>query len=160
MTPVGGRPVFGPTKGHERREVPLPRFLVEELAAHVEGKAPMILFSPAPWPGAAPPGIPARRSDRGREATGIPGFHPHELRHTAASWPSPRARISRSSSRCSGHKSAVMTLDQYGHLFGDRLDVVADAMDAARDRSARWWVPRWVRTAEVVELDSREIAAD
>ena len=24
-----------------------------------------------------------------------------------------------------------MTLDQYGHLFPDRLDVVADAMDAA-----------------------------
>ena len=31
-----------------------------------------------------------------------------------------------------GHKSATMTLDQYGHLFPDRLDVVADAMDAAR----------------------------
>ena len=31
-----------------------------------------------------------------------------------------------------GHKSAVMTLDQYGHLFGDRLDIVADAMDTAR----------------------------
>jgi hypothetical protein len=25
-----------------------------------------------------------------------------------------------------------MTLDQYGHLFGDRLDQVAAAMDAAR----------------------------
>jgi hypothetical protein len=31
-----------------------------------------------------------------------------------------------------GHKSATMTLDLYGHLFGDRLDVVADAMDLAR----------------------------
>jgi hypothetical protein len=31
-----------------------------------------------------------------------------------------------------GHMSAVMTLDQYEHLFPDRLDVVADAMDAAR----------------------------
>jgi hypothetical protein len=30
-----------------------------------------------------------------------------------------------------GHKSATMTLDQYKHLFGDRLDVVADAMDLA-----------------------------
>jgi hypothetical protein len=28
-----------------------------------------------------------------------------------------------------------MTLDQYGHLFGDRLDVVADAMDAARAKA-------------------------
>ena len=25
-----------------------------------------------------------------------------------------------------------MTLDQYGHLLGDRLDVVADALDVAR----------------------------
>jgi|GEM_PF-1828904 len=31
-----------------------------------------------------------------------------------------------------GHKNATMTLDLYGHLFGDRLDVVADAMDSAR----------------------------
>ncbi len=31
-----------------------------------------------------------------------------------------------------GHKSATMTLDLYGHLFADRLDTVADALDAAR----------------------------
>ena len=31
-----------------------------------------------------------------------------------------------------GHKSATMTLDLYGHLFPDRLDTVADAMDASR----------------------------
>jgi hypothetical protein len=30
---------FGPRKGHERREVPLPRFLVEELARHVEDRS-------------------------------------------------------------------------------------------------------------------------
>jgi len=28
--------------------------------------------------------------------------------------------------------SATMTLDTYGHLFDDRLDVVGDAMDRAR----------------------------
>jgi hypothetical protein len=31
-----------------------------------------------------------------------------------------------------GHASATMTLDTYGHLFEDRLDEVAAAMDAAR----------------------------
>jgi hypothetical protein len=36
---------------------------------------------------------------------------------------------------CSKNTVAVMTLDQYGHLFGDRLDVVADAMDAARAKA-------------------------
>jgi hypothetical protein len=34
-----------------------------------------------------------------------------------------------------------MTLDQYSHLFGDRLDVVADAMDAARTSALAGWVP-------------------
>ena len=28
-----------------------------------------------------------------------------------------------------GHKTATMTLDQYGHLFPDDLDDVADKMD-------------------------------
>jgi hypothetical protein len=36
-----------------------------------------------------------------------------------------------------GHKSATMTLDLYGHLFGDRLDEVADAPDAAAARASR-----------------------
>jgi hypothetical protein len=31
VTPVKGVMTFGPTKGHERREVPLSRFLVGEL---------------------------------------------------------------------------------------------------------------------------------
>ena len=31
-----------------------------------------------------------------------------------------------------GHATATMTLDRYGHLFPDRLDEVAEAMDAAR----------------------------
>ncbi|WP_308179326.1 hypothetical protein [Mycobacteroides abscessus] len=30
-----------------------------------------------------------------------------------------------------GHKSAVLTLDRYGHLFPDDLDAVADAFDTA-----------------------------
>ena len=30
-----------------------------------------------------------------------------------------------------GRKSAIMTLDLYGHLFPDQLDEVADRLDAA-----------------------------
>src|SRR5215207_4862447 len=40
VTPVKGVMTFGPTKGHERREVPLSRFLLEDLSQHVAGKAP------------------------------------------------------------------------------------------------------------------------
>lgn len=66
---------------------------------------------------------------------GIPDFHPHELRHTAASLAIASGADIKIVQQMLGHKSAVMTLDQYGHLFGDRLDIVADvadAMDAAR----------------------------
>jgi integrase len=62
---------------------------------------------------------------------GIPGFHPHELRHTAASLAIASGADVKVVQQMLGHKSATMTLDQYGHFFGDRLDVVADAMDAA-----------------------------
>jgi site-specific recombinase XerD len=50
-----------------------------------------------------------------------------------------------------GHKSATMTLDLYGHLFGDRLDVVADAMDSARDSALSGVYPLGT-TGEVIEL--------
>ena len=35
--------------------------------------------------------------------------------------------------RLLGHKTAVLTLDRYGHLFLDDLDAVADAFDSAAD---------------------------
>jgi integrase len=37
-----------------------------------------------------------------------------------------------------GHKSAVLTLDKYGHLFPDDLDAVADVFDAAAESTAYW----------------------
>jgi integrase len=53
---------------------------------------------------------------------GRPALHPHELRHTA--------------------------LDQYGHLFGDRLDEVADRMAAAREATVAQVLPK----AEITDL--------
>jgi len=50
-----------------------------------------------------------------------------------------------------GHKSATMTLDLYGQLIGDRLDVVADAMDSAR-ASALSGVYPLCSTGEVIKL--------
>jgi len=35
-----------------------------------------------------------------------------------------------------GHKTAVLTLDRYGHLFADDLDAVATAFDAAAQSAA------------------------
>jgi hypothetical protein len=38
--------------------------------------------------------------------------------------------------RLLGHKTAVLTLDRYGHLFPDDLDAVASAFDAAARTTA------------------------
>jgi integrase len=67
---------------------------------------------------------------RTAEALKIPGFHPHELRHTAASLAIASGAGLKVVQQMLGHKGATMTLDQYDHLSGDRLDVVA--MDSAR----------------------------
>jgi hypothetical protein len=34
-----------------------------------------------------------------------------------------------------GHASATLTLDRYGHLFGDDLDAVAERIDAAHSKN-------------------------
>ena len=85
------------------------------------------------------------------ERLGIPGFHPHELRHTAASLAIASGADVKVVQQMLGHKSATMTLDLYGHLFGDRLDIVADALDAARTSALADVVPMWYGT-NIIEL--------
>lgn len=70
-------------------------------------------------------GLPAR-------ASGITGLTPHGLRHTAASLGIASGADVKVVQQMLGHASATMTLDLYGHLYGDRLDEVADRMDAVR----------------------------
>jgi integrase len=56
------------------------------------------------------------------------GLTAHELRHTAASLMIASGAHVKTVQRQLGHKSAVMTLDLYGHLFPDDLDDVATRM--------------------------------
>ena len=80
-------------------------------------------------------------------------MHPHELRHTAASLAIASGADIKVVQLMHGHKSATMTLDLYGHLFPDRLDVVAEAMDAARTSALAGGYPVGTR-GEVVGLRS------
>ena len=52
--------------------------------------------------------------DRAAEAIGFPGLHPHELRHTAASLAIAAGADVTVVQKMLDHKSATMTLDQYG----------------------------------------------
>lgn len=64
------------------------------------------------------------------ESAQLPGLHPHDLRHTAASLAIRSGADVKAVQRMLGHKSAVMTLDLYGHLFDKGLDEVSARMDA------------------------------
>ncbi|MFD8640789.1 tyrosine-type recombinase/integrase [Streptomyces zaomyceticus] len=134
-TDVKGELALGPVKNHEKRSVPLPRSFADELGDLTHGKGQGdLLFT-------APEGGPLRyqnfRSrvfnpavkDAGLEGMGIT---PHKLRHTAASLAIAAGADVKVIQLMLGHKDASMTLNIYGHLFPDRLDEVADALDAGR----------------------------
>jgi integrase len=118
---------------HQSRTVPIPRFLVDELAQLVVGKGPQdLVFT-------GTKGAVLRLSHFRRsvfipavEATGLTGLTPHGLRHTAASLAIASGADVKVVQTMLGHASATMTLDLYGHLYADRLDEIADRMDAAR----------------------------
>ena len=120
---------FGPTKGHERREVPLPRFLIEDLSRHVAGKASDdLVFTGTRGAVMRSQSFHRAALIESAKQLGIPGLHPHQLRHTVASLAIASGADIKVVQLMLGHKSATMTLDLYGHLFPDRL---------------MWWPRRW-----------------
>ena len=134
VTPVQGQGlVWGTTKTHQRREVPVPRFLVDQLAEHMAGKQPEDLAF-AGIRNHQPLRVSTFRTafSAAARAIGVPDLHPHQLRHTAASLAIASGADVKVVQQMLGHASATMTLDTYGHLFEDRLDEIGDAMDRAR----------------------------
>lgn len=124
-------------KNHERRSVPIPRFLADELKPHVQGRGyDDLLFT-------APQGGPLRaRNFRQRffapavvkAGLGHLKVTPHKLRHTAASLAIASGADVNVVQTMLGHKSATLTLDTYGHLFPDRLDEVSKKMHKRRSK--------------------------
>ena len=157
VTEVNGTLVWGTPKGHERRDVPIPRFLVDELAEKVAGKAHDELVFPGTRGSALRVRVVRRGGfDAAIERLSLAPMHPHELRHTAASLAIASGADVKVVQQMLGHKSATMTLDLYGHLFGDRLDEVADALDvAARAAGGSPVCPR----RAVVDLDVKRRSA-
>lgn len=153
VTEVSGRLVWSTPKTWERRSVPFPAELADELAARMVGKGrddlvftdtrggPLRnnnwrerIFEPAVAKCQA-----AATAQRARElaATGetvtpdFPTITPHDLRHTAASLAIRGADANvKAVQRMLGHAKASMTLDVYADLFEDDLDAVAERMNA------------------------------
>jgi integrase len=78
VTLVRSEQVWGTPKSHERREVPIPRFVMHQLAAHVADKAPDDLVFTGVRRGGALRAPVFRRAafDRAAAAIGLPGRIP------------------------------------------------------------------------------------
>jgi integrase len=134
-TEVGGRLVWGPTKTYERRSVPLPRFLGQEVGAYLADRP----HDPDALVFTMPAGGPLRASKFGERyfrpavrAAGLPeALRVHDLRHTAASLAIREGASVKAVQAMLGHKSATVTLDRYGHLYPDELEALADRLDRA-----------------------------
>lgn len=131
-TEVAGEIVLGTPKTHQRRSVPIPRSLIDPLAALIAGREPddFVFTSPRGGPLRL---VNWRRRifDPAARASGLDGLTPHELRHTAASLAVASGANVKAVQRMLGHASAAVTLDIYSGLFDDDLDGLADRMDAA-----------------------------
>ncbi|WP_373138301.1 tyrosine-type recombinase/integrase [Mycobacterium marinum] len=143
VTEVKGKLVWSTPKNHERRSVPFPRFLGEDLARRMAGKGREDLVFAAPGGGVLRiatfrtrvfnPAVAKLRGigDDGNPTTDWPRPTMHDLRHSAASLAISAGANVKAVQTMLGHKSAALTLDTYADLFPDDLEAVADALDAA-----------------------------
>ncbi|MGO9650708.1 site-specific integrase [Mycobacterium sp.] len=129
--------VWSTPKTWERRSVPFPAALADELAALMVGKGRDELVFTDLRDGVlrvsnyrskvfAPAVVACRKAD-----DTFPTITPHDLRHTAASLAISAGANVKAVQRMLGHAKASMTLDVYADLFDEDLDGVADRLDAA-----------------------------
>lgn len=145
---VRGKVVESTPKSHEKRSVPFPSVLAEDLAARMAGRGRDSLVFTAPAGGTLRvshfrprvfnPAVKAcqiatlraRKTEGDHPATPeFPDVSPHDLRHTAASLAISAGANVKGVQVMLGHASAAMTLDVYGDLFEDDLDLVAGHLD-------------------------------
>lgn len=127
----------GPTKNWQKRKVPVPRFLAQDLASLTEGRVPDAYLFTSKLGQRIDAGNWRRRIwDEAVEGAGlgeVEGLTPHSMRHTCASLAVKGGIDVRTLSSMLGHRKPSITLDVYAHLWDDRLDDVADIMEAARN---------------------------
>jgi integrase len=134
---IDGDGTDGETKSGEHRDVPVSPDLLARLKDAAKGKARHEYLMPDPDGNAWTRHKWRPVWNKVRAATGIPDFDTHELRHTAISWAIHAGANVKTIQRMAGHASAAISLDIYGHLFDDDLDVVVvkvdDMLRAERD---------------------------
>jgi integrase len=125
---------FGSTKTYESRSVPLPGFLVEKLARHLE----RVPNDPEALVFTSEGGKPLRGSNWRRriwfpalKAAGLPLRRIHDLRHTCAALLISQGHSPKSIQAHLGHSSITVTLDTYGHLYPEERGKIAVGLEEA-----------------------------
>ncbi|MGO8848706.1 tyrosine-type recombinase/integrase, partial [Mycobacterium sp.] len=142
VTESGGL-VWSTPKTWERRSVPFPAALADELSALMVGKGREdLVFTDmrggvlrnSNWRARVlePAVEKCQKSDES-----FPTITPHDLRHTAASLAVSAGANVKALQRMLGHAKASMTLDVYADLFDDDLDEVAASLDAAIAKASK-----------------------
>ncbi len=133
---IGKTPVFGPVKdkSNRPRTIPLPDFVVDGLSTHIAkyGLGPEGLIFKGPNGGPLPRSTFSDTWRTAAEPLGIAkgeGFH--LLRHFYASLLIESGQSVKSIQDRLGHRSAVITLDVYGHLWPEGEDLTRAAVDTA-----------------------------
>lgn len=133
------------TKGNKRRQVPMPRALVNMLARQCDARGrDDLLFDDGH--GAHMRRIRTSAGNRSWLKTAfvaadVEPMRLHELRHTAASLAVAAGANVKAIQRMLGHESAAMTLDVYADLFDDDLEALSSRLDdaiAAADVGRMW----------------------
>jgi integrase len=133
---VAGRLRWGSVKTHEARTVRLPRFLREELAAHLAGRAVgpegLVFTAARGGPLRDSKWVPGYFKPAVRAAGLPPGLRWYDLRHTCASLLIREGASVKAVQRQLGHATASITLDTYGHLYGDEVEALAERLERLR----------------------------
>ena len=132
---VNAETVIGTTKTHQARSVAVPVSVLDLLLPITEGKGlDDLLWTRENGQPLRPPTTThwfnraVQRCQAADET--FPRVTVHELRHTAASLMIRSGANVKTVQSQLGHKTATMTLDQYGHLFPDDLDDIAGRMES------------------------------
>ncbi|MGH3624188.1 MAG: tyrosine-type recombinase/integrase [Sciscionella sp.] len=132
---VNGVQEEGLPKSGKRRTVPIPQSLVPDLETVLDGRGKKdLLFTTAQGHSLRSHNWRVREFNAAVKAAELDdeGLTPHKLRHTAASLAIAAGADVKVLQQMLGHADAAMTLNIYGHLFPDRLDEVAAALDTQR----------------------------
>lgn len=90
------------------------------------------------------------------QKAGLGHWHPHELRHSAASLMLAQGTPLHVVSEVLGHASIAITKDVYGHLLeGDRRAATEAISSALRGNRPRW-LPRWLPKTPKTPVEDRK----